>query len=115
MAFWDEAVQCAAEEPSADALTLLREELAYLWGDLDQAIHYALNGQWSMACNWVTERILIITRCVGVTPWEKVPTTLLFSGVYQGIMAAAGYSVPEIDLEALRGLVEQTNGGHRPA
>lgn len=115
MALWDKAVQRVLEEPPpADAMELLRNELENLWSDLDQAIHYALNGQWSMGCGWFTERIVTITQRVGVTPWEKVPMTLLLSETYQGIMTSAGYTVPEIDLEELRDLVEQTNGGNRP-
>lgn len=60
----------------------MRDELECLWGDLDDGIRYAANGQWSIRCDGVADRIKTLTQLVGPTPWERVPLTLLENGVY---------------------------------
>lgn len=104
-AVWDEAIQRVKEEPPLDHEALLRDELSNLWSDLDEAMNRAINGRWSMQCDWLTERIVTLTRFAGATPWEQVPTTLLLNGNYQGIMTAAGFHYPPPDLNEIRRLV----------
>jgi hypothetical protein len=43
----------------------VRSELVALWTDLDQAIKNAIDHTWSMQCDWVVERIAILTRLTG--------------------------------------------------
>jgi hypothetical protein len=73
-------------------------ELGFLWDDLDAARNHAMNGDWSTECDDVAERIKMFTRLIGVTPWEKVPMTLLENGVYQRIHAEMGVDA-EVDME----------------
>ena len=77
-----------------DRLALLedavRDELVSLWADLDTAIRHAVDGQWSMQCDWVTDRIKQLTQLVGPTPWEQVQISLLEGGIYQRIHAELG-------------------------
>src|SRR6266487_312620 len=85
----------------ADRLALLedaaRDELDALWADLDTAVRYAANGQWSITCDWLTDRIKRLTQLVGPTPWEQVQIPLLESGVYQRLHAELDVSV-EVDM-----------------
>jgi hypothetical protein len=69
------------------------DELEYLWGDLDDAINYALNGRWSIRCDGLEDRIKTLTQLVGPTPWEKIPLLLLENGVYQRIHDDLGIRV----------------------
>lgn len=72
------------------------EELANLWGDLDQARRYAHNGEWSVRCDGLTERIKNLTRVIGPTPWGQVQIPLLELGIYQRIHSELGIDVPEV-------------------
>ena len=104
---WHEAVQLAMSEklpvtgPAKQRFygEALRDELVNLWSDLGEQRSHALDGVWSMGCNWVTGRIVRLTRLVGPTPWEKVPTTLLLDGTYAGILDQIGvpYERPDLD------------------
>lgn len=86
-------------EHTADQLrAALREELAHLWDDMSIARRYALNGQWSMQCENVADRIKTITRLVGPTPWGEVPMDVLELGLYQRIHAELGIAAP-VDME----------------
>jgi len=84
-----------------DRLALLedaaRDELDALWADLDTAVRNAANGQWSITCDWLTDRIKRLTQLVGPTPWEQVQIPLLESGVYQRLHAELDVSV-EVDM-----------------
>src|SRR5690348_14405905 len=88
---WDAAVERAGEDPETDLAEAVKNELASLWSDLDTAMRYALKGDWSMQCDWITERIIRLSRLTDVTPWGQVPYTLLLSGIYQGILTSAGF------------------------
>jgi hypothetical protein len=68
----------------------LREELACLWNDLDDARLGAINGRWSMRCDELADRIKDLTELVGPTPWGEVPITLLELGHYQRIHQEIG-------------------------
>lgn len=72
----------------------LTEELSYLWTDLQTARRDAINGQWSMHCDWLVERIKTITPLVGPTPWTELDIQLIEDGVYQRIHAEIGVDAP---------------------
>ncbi|MEU4967753.1 hypothetical protein [Streptomyces smyrnaeus] len=74
------------------------EELADLWRDLDNARRFAVNGEWSMQCDWLEERIKRLTPLVGPTPWEEIQISLLERGIYQRIHADLGIDVA-VDME----------------
>ena len=65
----------------------VREELANLWFDLDAARRSAVNGEWSMQCDYLEQRIKKLTLLVGATPWEEIQLPLLEHGIYQRIHA----------------------------
>lgn len=73
-----------------------REELACLWGDLNEARRSAINGEWSIKCDNLTERIKDLTKILGPTPWDEIQIPLLEAGVYQRIHAELGIDVPEV-------------------
>lgn len=39
----------------------IREELVDLWTDLDNAIRSSVNRRWSMGCDWILERIDLLS------------------------------------------------------
>lgn len=109
MSAWDEAVKRGLEEDRCPADEALVKELEYLWSDLDDAQSHAFNGVWSMQCDWLTERIVWLTRLTGAaTPWGNIPCTLLLNGIYQGILREAGISFEEPDLDGVRELIRAT-------
>ena len=66
----------------------VRQELVALWTDLDEAIKHAIDGSWSMQCDWIVERIAILTRLTGsVITQDEIPES--FSGArYRQIIFA---------------------------
>lgn len=72
----------------------LRDELSYLWTDLQTARRAAYRGGWSMHCEWIAERIKTITPLVGPTPWTELDIELIEDGVYQRIHAEIGVDAP---------------------
>lgn len=70
-----------------------REELSFLWGDLNTARQSAIRNQWSIQCDNIAERIKALTLLVGPTPWEEIQIQLLEDGVYQRIHAEWGVEV----------------------
>lgn len=105
---WDRAVAEAAEEPPANATAALAEEVGYLWSDLDEAKRHAINGHWSMQCDWLVTRIVRLTRLAGPTSWGEIPITLLLDGTYQGILAAADIAFDEPDMAEVRAVDAQS-------
>jgi hypothetical protein len=94
---------------SAILTRAIRDELVWLWTDLDIAITLAANGEWSVTCDNVEERIKNLTQLVGPTPWTEVPTRLLVDkpanrcfAHYQRIHYAMGLKPEEypVDYEA---------------
>jgi hypothetical protein len=109
---WADAVQNGLEDDVCAASTALARELTYLWSDLEDARRLALNGAWSIQCNWLTERIIWLTRTAGTpTPWGAIPCTMLLDGIYQGILRTAGIEFEEPDLEEVRALVSRNSPG----
>ena len=87
---WDAAVAVAGEEPPADLPTAVAEELIALWSDLGEARRRAAGRGWSVECDGLVVRIVMLSRLAGATPWQHVPAALLADGTYQGILRSAG-------------------------
>lgn len=87
---WHRAIAGAGEDVPADLRQAVRDELECLWTDLAEARRNALNGQWSVGCDNLAERIISLSRLAGATPWENVEIPLLLDGIYQGILTDAG-------------------------
>lgn len=90
--------------------TALREELSCLWTDLQTARREAINGTWSMHCDWIEGRIKTITPLVGPTPWTELDIQLIEDGLYQRIHAEIGVAAP-YDEEGVRKHREWLDGG----
>jgi len=90
---WLRAVSAADEAPPADVLAAATEELVALWSDLASAIRRAPGGYWSIECDALVVRIVMLSRLAGPTSWEWIPSELLTTGVYQGVLDAAGLAV----------------------
>ena len=90
---WDAAVAVAGEEPPANLSAAVAEELIALWSDLSEALHRAAGRCWSLECDGLVVRIVMLSRLAGATPWQHVPAWLLADGTYQGILRSAGFIV----------------------
>jgi hypothetical protein len=86
---WDAAVAVAGEEPPADLAAAVAEELVALWSDLDDALRRA-RWRWSVQCDGLVVRIVMLSRLTSATPWPHVPASLLADGIYQDILRSAG-------------------------
>lgn len=64
---------------------LLEQELVLLWNDLHLQLRMAQNGYWSIGVEGCLRRILIISRVIGMTSWERVPYSILSSGIYTAV------------------------------
>jgi hypothetical protein len=103
---WDRVVREELAEPRPDLMTAIRDELEALWSDLSAARRNACRDRWSMQCDWLTGRIVILTRLAGATPWEKIQPDLLLDGTYAGILEATGAVFGQPDLDAVRAMQE---------
>jgi hypothetical protein len=88
--WWATAVAEAGEQPPADLSAAVAEELIALWSDLGQAIQRAADRAWSVECDGLVVRIVMLSRLTEATPWQWIPASLLDSGVCQGILELAG-------------------------
>jgi hypothetical protein len=88
--WWAAAVAAAGEHPPADLSAAVAEELIALWSDLDQAVRRAADRAWSVECDGLVVRIVMLSRLTEATPRPWIPPSLLDSGVYQGVLTSAG-------------------------
>jgi hypothetical protein len=61
-----------------------------LWGDLGEAMRRAGSWSWSVECDGLVVRIVMLSRLTAATSWQWIPVSLLASGVYQGFLQSAG-------------------------
>jgi hypothetical protein len=90
---WDAAIAGAGEQPPVDLPAAVAEELIALWSDLGEAMRRAGGQSWSVECDGLVVRIVMLSRLTAATSWQWIPAPLLASGVYQGILDAAGIAV----------------------
>jgi len=88
--WWAAAVTVAGEQPPADLSAAVAEELVALWSDLGEAIRLAADRSWSVECDGLVLRIVMLSRLTAATPWQWIPVPLLATGVYQGVLKSAG-------------------------
>lgn len=95
----------------------LQEELSCLWTDLQTARRDALNGNWSMHCDWIEGRIKAITPLVGPTSWRQLDIGLIEDGVYQRIHEEIGVEAPydEQGVREHRAWLNSSGQVHSPA
>jgi hypothetical protein len=94
--WWDEAVAEAGEQPPADLSVAVAEELIALWSDLGEAMRRAGGRSWSVECDGLVIRIVMLSRLTAATSWQWIQAPLLAGGVYQGILQSVGiaFTVP---------------------
>jgi hypothetical protein len=93
----ESVVQAGETEEYATPESALWWLLRLAWGDLESARKSALNGRWSMTCDGHVERIVGLTRLVGILSWEHVSVDLILDGVYERIHEAMGSPTPLTD------------------
>jgi hypothetical protein len=112
---WAKAAAIGPEHAPADLWDACVDELEALWGDLSTARREAYRNGWSVHCDWLTERIVVLSRLAGVTDWDHVPTDLVLDGVYKGILIAAGLPLgPEPTRQQLSALAYATEQRPHP-
>lgn len=89
-----------------------REELSYLWGDLNTARQNAIRNQWSIQCDGIEDRIKTLTALVGPTPRDEIQIPLLEDGIYQRIHAELGIEVAP-DMERVAQVRENSSSRAR--
>jgi hypothetical protein len=94
---WAAAVTIAAEDPPANLRAAVAEELVALWSDLAQALRRAGRSSWSIECDGLVVRIVMLSRLSGATSWEWIPESLLADGVYQGVLRSAEITFTQVD------------------
>lgn len=77
-----------------DLRRAIRDELANLWGDLHHAMREAIDGNWSIRCDGLQDRITTLTKLVGPTQWQRIQIPLLEQGTYQRIHKEIGVDAP---------------------
>jgi hypothetical protein len=100
---WTNAVADAKADPPATGADAIAAELIDLWNDLAVARRDALRGCWSMQCDNIVTRIVVLSRLVGATNWVHIPLTLLDAGCYQGILTTAAIDFEAPDMDVVRG------------
>lgn len=90
------------EDHPDDLVAAVRIELAHLWYDLGQARQSAHNGVWSVQCDNLAYRIVMLSRIVGACPWGDIDVDVLLDGLYARIHDEAGIPYPEIDWVRVR-------------
>ena len=97
--WWDAAIAAAGERPPTDLSEAVAEELIALWSDLGEAMRRAGDRSWSVECDGLVVRIVMLSRLTAATPWEWIPASLLINGGYQGILQSAGitFAAPSLD------------------
>jgi hypothetical protein len=101
--WWAAATAVAGEQQPADLRAAVAEELIALWSDLGQAIRRAGSRAWSVECDGLVVRIVMLSRLTAATSWEWIPVPLLASGVYQGILESAGIAFTAPSLAEIYG------------
>lgn len=111
---WDAAVAAAGEERPPDLPAAAAEELIALWSDLGEAMRRAGSRSWSVECDGLVVRIVMLSRLTAATSRQWIPVPLLASGVYQGILQSADIAfaapcvaeVQGLSVVGRRGIVE---------
>jgi hypothetical protein len=108
---WHRAIADADfEDGPRDYEQAVRDELPRLWSDLAEAVRMAHKGCWSVGCDNVAFRIILLSRLAGAAHWRDVRYPLLLDGTYQGLMTDAGipHEEPgEEDLQMMRALMDR--------
>lgn len=109
------AQEAVRDEPADYPQEAVLYELESLWSDLEHDIDWAHNGAWSGACENRVWRIVCLTRAFGwLLPWERVPVSLLTSGMFEAIMDCVSDSYGRPDSEVLETVRKAVHGAYGP-
>lgn len=101
-----ESVDAAIAEFDSDEYatpeSALRWLLVLAWSELQDARRTALNGRWSMKCDYAVHRIMGLTSLVGPLGWERVQVDLILDGLYERIHEQIGHPTPLTDADRAR-------------
>lgn len=86
---------CDVEDDEQTLAGVLHVELNHLWGDMEDALRSRIGEGWSIRCENVAWRILLLSRRVGPLRWDHVGVELLRNGTYERVYAGVEY--PPID------------------
>jgi hypothetical protein len=101
---WAAAIAAAGEQPAANLSAAVAEELIALWSDLGEAMRRTGSRSWSVECDGLVVRIVMLSRLTAATSWEWVPMALVASGVYQGILESADIAFTAPSLAEIHGI-----------
>ena len=113
--WWAAAVAAAGEQPPADLSAAVAEELIALWSDLGEAIRRAADRSWSVECDGLVVRIVMLSRLTAATPWQWIPVPLLVRGVYQGLLESAGIAFTSPCMAEVHGRARRPQQASYPA
>ena len=85
-----------------DLTTAARAEVVHLWSDLAEARRNANRGCWSMGCENVAYRIVMLSRIVGATDSGEIDVDVVLDGLYERLHREAGIVHPPIDWDGIR-------------
>ncbi len=91
-----------AEDYPNDLTDAAQAELEHLWRDLHHARQFFGNGVWSMQCDNLAYRIVMLSRPVGALHSDKVQVDLVLDGLYERLHREAGIEHPPIDWDGIR-------------
>lgn len=97
------AAASAARANRSDGERLHDAITDHLWHQLDRERREAYRlGAWTIACEAVAELLVWTMLDHGtVTPWERIPPTLLADGTYEALASATGMAYDRPDLSAV--------------
>lgn len=106
---WAAAIAAAGEQTATELSGAVAEELIALWSDLGEAMRRASSRSWSVECDGLVVRIVMLSRLTAATSWEWIPLPLLASGVYQRILESAEIAFTAPSLAEIYGLRSKPN------
>lgn len=86
----------ATTEQNMKLRAFISEELVALWDDLYNAQGRAQNGEWSIECDNLGERIVTASNLVGPVDWNEVGLPLVTSGWLEDMSRRIGVQHPKL-------------------
>ncbi|MCV7174773.1 hypothetical protein [Mycolicibacterium sphagni] len=92
----------------------IRDELIQLWSDLDTAQRNAINGDWSIQCDGIGQRIKEASELVGPVDYADIGMTHLITGWFAAMNRRIGIVDPKLPTdEEIAGYIEMQHQSDR--
>ncbi len=85
-----------------DLTAAAQVELEHLWHDLHNARQVAVNGVWSIQCENLAYRIVMLSRLAGALSADHVQVDVVLDGLYERLHREARIEYPPIDWDGVR-------------